>query len=293
MNNEPIKILVRGAYQIQKLRMQMGNRICSQWKVRLGQAPGKPEEEMGEENVKVLDELREEFGRLTDGLVSSRMPGDARLSGSKLISSATEFALVEQYIELEKTETRHFGRLGAALKGYPIWTEYLLGVRGVGPAMAGVIISEIDITKAKYVSSLWAYCGLDVAPDGKGRSRKKEHLVDIAYKDKDGVGQTRVGITFNSFLKTKLTGVLADIFIRLRADPYRTIYDGYKNRLANHPKWIPESPGHRNNAAKRYMIKMFLRDLYVAWRTIEGLPVHPSYAEAKLGIVHGEERKAA
>jgi hypothetical protein len=292
MSTEPIKILVRGAYQIQKLRMQMGNRICAQWKVRMGQEPGESEDEMPEENRGVLEELRTEFARLTDGLVSSRMPGQAKLGASKLISSATEFALVEQYIEMEKTEARHFSRLGAALKGIPIWDGFLLGVKGVGPAMAGVIVSEIDIHKAKYASSLWAYAGLDVAADGKGRSRKKEHLVESAYKDKDGNEAKRMGITFNPFLKTKLTGVLADIFIKLRCEPYRSAYDGYKNRLVNHPRWMLTTPGHRNNAAKRYMIKLFLVDLYVAWRTLEGLEVHPPYAEAKLGIVH-TERKAA
>jgi hypothetical protein len=34
------------------------------------------------------------------------------------------------------------------------------------------------------------------------------------------------------------------------------------------------------------MVKIFLVDLYTAWRTIEGLPVEPSYAEGKLGKKH-------
>lgn len=45
----------------------------------------------------------------------------------------------------------------------------------------------------------------------------------------------------------------------------------------------------QKNMAIRYMIKMFLKDLWVAWRTLEGLPVTPDYAEAKLGMKHGEE----
>ncbi len=50
-----------------------------------------------------------------------------------------------------------------------------------------------------------------------------------------------------------------------------------------------KTPGHRKNMAIRYMVKMFLKDLWVAWRTLEGLPVTPDYAEAKLGLKHGEE----
>ena len=37
------------------------------------------------------------------------------------------------------------------------------------------------------------------------------------------------------------------------------------------------------------MMKMFLLDLWKVWRALEGLPVTESYAEAKLGIRHGEE----
>jgi hypothetical protein len=42
------------------------------------------------------------------------------------------------------------------------------------------------------------------------------------------------------------------------------------------------------------MIKQFLVDLHIAWRTIEGLPVSLPYHEAKLGHLHaGESRLAA
>lgn len=47
------------------------------------------------------------------------------------------------------------------------------------------------------------------------------------------------------------------------------------------------SPAHRNMAAKRYMIKMFLLELWKKWRELEGLPIPPSYAEVYLGLQHG------
>ena len=133
--------------------------------------------------------------------------------------------------------------------------------------MSAVVISEIDIAKARYPSSLWAYAGLDVvATDWKGRSRHKEHLRQISYISKDGKPATRLGITFNPLLKTKLTGVLGPCFIKAGSDPYKTIYDGYKHRLESHPKWSASTKAHRHNAAIRYMIKRFLCDLYAAWR---------------------------
>jgi len=50
--------------------------------------------------------------------------------------------------------------------------------------------------------------------------------------------------------------------------------------------WKDASVDHRHRAAIRYMMKMFLKDLYVAWRTLAGLPVREPYSEGKLGHVH-------
>jgi hypothetical protein len=49
---------------------------------------------------------------------------------------------------------------------------------------------------------------------------------------------------------------------------------------------MEKSKGQRHNMAMRYMVKMFLIDLYTKWRTLEGLPVSVPYSEAKLGIKH-------
>jgi len=125
-----------------------------------------------------------------------------------VISTYSELCLISQYADLLEHEEQHFRRLGNILEDVPIYREFLKDVKGVGPAMAGVMISEIDIHAARYASSLWAYAGLDVASDGRGRSRRKEHLVMREYTDKDGEVKERASITFNPFLKTKLVGVL-------------------------------------------------------------------------------------
>ena len=279
-----IKTMVRGAYDIQKLRIQMGNRIVGNFKAKLGQKPSEPETELDVEGKKILKLLRERFKKITDGVKT--FPRQATFKGDEIISDYTELCLLAQYVDLESEEARHFARLGSILRDYPIFTVFLDKVKGIGPAMAGVIVSEINISKAKYPSSLWAYAGLDVAADGQGRSRKKEHLVERDYTDKDGKPAKRVGITFNPFLKTKLTGVLASSFLRSGNEQYAKVYNDYKHRLENHEKWKERSKGHRHNAAMRYMVKQFLVDLYRAWRPLEGLVVAPDYNEAKLGHRH-------
>jgi hypothetical protein len=200
----------------------------------------------------------------------------------------TELVLVDQYMTLEKDEAKHFRQLGKVLEDFSVYTDFLKDVKGVGPAMAGVIISEIDISRAKYSSSIWKYAGLDVASDGKGRSRKAEHLEESEYVASDGTTKTKKGITFNPFLKTKLVGVLGSAFLRAGKvnNPYRDIYDNYRHRLDNNPAHDEKSKGHKHNMAIRYMIKMFIIDLYVAWKECEGQEVFVPYHEAKLGLVH-------
>lgn len=279
-----LKTIVRGAYDIQMLRIQMGNRIVGNFKAKLGQKPSESEDNMDKEGKEILNTLRQHYRKLTDGVKT--FPKQAKFKGDEVISSYTELVLMAQFIDLEKSEKSHFQMLNKVLDSYSIYTEFLQGVKGIGPAMAGVIISEIDIHKAKYPSSIWMYAGLDVAEDGRGRSRRSEHLVDVEYKDKNGEIKTRRSITFNPFLKTKLMGVLGASFLRAGENPYSTVYYDYKNRLDNREDLKEESKGHRHNMATRYMIKMFLIDLYIAWRSLEGLPVAETYQERFLDHKH-------
>lgn len=286
---------VRGAYEIQKLRISTGNRVVANYRVRLGQRPGeKATTELTKEELALLDQMVAAHKLITNAVVGEKVaerrrsvtPRNFRAEG--IITAFVEYQLVTQYITLLESEEAAFKAVEASLAASPIY-PWLESVKGCGVRMSGIIISEIDITEAKYPSSLWAYAGLDVAQDGRGRSRRREHLRDYTYNDKDtGEEKTRVGITFNPFLKTKLIGVLAETLIKARGH-YAGIYRDYKTRLENNPTHQEKSKGHRHNMAKRYMIKMFLLDLYKEWRTVEKLPVHPPYHEAKLGLTHGKD----
>lgn len=284
-----LKTMVRGTYDLQHLRIGTGNRIASNFRVKLGQNPGEKTETIEPDEKKTLDEVIGSYRRMTDGLV--KLPSFKKFKGDGIIDSYTELVLVSQYIGLLKQEDAQFKHLAEVLEEYPIYTKFLKDVRGIGPTIAGVIISEIDIHKAKYPSSLWKYAGLDVGPDGAGRSRRKEHLVEVEYTTADGEVKTKRGITYNPFLKTKLMGVLAASFLRAGGEnnPYREIYDNYKHRMQNNGKWDNQPKGwkgHIDNAAKRYMIKQFLVNLHMTWRALEGLSVSRPYHEAKLGHVH-------
>src|SRR5260221_7129465 len=119
----PIRTIVRGAYDIQKLRIQTGNRIVAQFKAKLGQQPSHTEaEDIDEEGQKLLKDLRAEYAKMMDGVKSVKL---ATFKASPLISSFTEFSLLQQYLDLEQTEKQHFKNLEKILAKYPIFTELL------------------------------------------------------------------------------------------------------------------------------------------------------------------------
>jgi hypothetical protein len=219
MSTEVLKLMVRGAYDLQKLRIQSGLRLCGNFRAKLkvdGAEEKEPEDgELSEDAKKMIDLLKESYGRLTDGVARNRtLPTEKGFRGGELISEYSELTLVDQYIQLERQEAQHFRQMTKVLQHIPIYTELLAQERGVGPAMAGVLVTYLDPHKARYVSSFWRYAGLDVGPDGRGRSPRGEHLVEREYVDRDGEVKTRQGVTYNPFLKTKLAGVLASSFLR-------------------------------------------------------------------------------
>jgi hypothetical protein len=301
-----LKAMTRGAYDLQKLRIQMALRLCANFRAKLGLGDEDVDADDEELAEGVIAQLRKSYALLTEGIARNRtLPEESGFRGDNVISTFTELALVHQFFQVDTAEKSQFRLLDKFLTGIPIWDTFLRDTVGIGPAMGAVIITEIDIHKAKYPSSLWRYAGLDTGPDGLGRSRRAEHLVDYQYEDKNGEEKTRKGLSYNPFLKTKLMGVLAGSFIRLNS-PWRAIYDDRKHRLTtdpSKPKVTPEEfkrlyrkdktvmathwrPGRISDAAKREMIKQFLVELHTKWRALEGLPVTTSYHEGRMGHTH-------
>lgn len=147
------------------------------------------------------------------------------------------------------------------VKDYPI-AKKLKNINGVGPILTGKLISMIDIEKANTASSLWRYCGLGVAEDGK-----RDRLVK-GEKCK-----------FNTNLKPVMY-LIATSFLRCKNSPYKTLYYQFKEYYQlNRSDWTPM---HIDLAAKRKMVKVFLAHLYMVWRKLENLPDRPLYVHEKL-----------
>lgn len=282
-----LRAMVKTVYGFQFMRIITGNRIAANFRSKLGLKPSEKEKE-DKESQKTLVDLRVRYKRITDGIANEGIPKMKNFKGDELITEWGELALLENYFSLLAREEKMFRQIEMIMVDFPIYSEFLHKIKGCGPAMSAIIVSCMDIRKAKYVSSLWKYSGLAVMPDGKAQSMRKEHLVLVKYKDKDGVEKEKLSITFNPFVKSKMLGVLASSFLRSGNDKYAPIYQNYKHRLENHAIYKDTTKLHRHRMASRYMIKEFYKDLYATWRPIEGLPVHPEYSIAKLGMIpHG------
>jgi hypothetical protein len=244
-----------------------------------------------------MEQIRKEYKRVTDGV--KRITVNWK-SDSKLLTSRAELAMIEAYERYLQIEELHVKAVADELLREKIFTEYLTNIRGCGTLMSGVIVSEINILKANSSSALIAYVGLDVVEvtkkDGtvvrEGRGKKDGHLVARSYTNRAGEVKETTGITFNPLIKTKMVGVLATSFLRAGGE-FKGVYDNYKHRLNNMPAHKDKSKGHIHNMAMRYMIKEFMKDLWLAWRIIEDLPTRPHYEEEKLHLIHsGPDRSA-
>jgi len=304
-----LRALVSTYYQLQRLRIQTGNRICRHFAAQLGQEPGMPEEDLSPDAKKLLADLRAEYDLLADAVIRVSLGAWQKrlLDHSGLIASPYDLVMVESYVRLEESEERLARELGALVAQHPLWTSFLSDVRGVGPILGAVILAELDPYRARTVSSFWASAGLDVVLvadeagtcerdgvryRGEGRSRRAEHLVKRTYTNKKGEEAERNSITFNPLLKTKLTGVLGPSFLRA-GGRYAGVYRDYKHRLESRPDIgiaadEAGTPGatklHRHAMAIRYAVKQFLADLWTHWRQLEGLPLTDPYHVAKLGM---------
>lgn len=297
-----VRKMVRQAYDIQKLRIATGLRVVAQFKQKfeVDEVDDDDLDAQDKQKEKLLKAILQSYERVTDGIVETSRKKNYKFDN--IIQDETEVWFIESYTGLLKQEHLAFKSLEKVLDQDSFYNAWLSHVRGIGPAMAGVIISEFDPHKAKYPSSFWKYAGLDVIAvfdkedptvfiGTEGRCRKEQHLVEREYIAKDGTTKTKRGLTYNPWLKSKLLAVLATSFLRAGNERYVKLYQDYKFRQLQRPE-LQGKPGIKaisHKRALRYMIKQFLVDLHMAWRAHEGLTVSVQYGEAKLGLTHGRD----
>ena len=170
---------------------------------------------------------------------------------------------------LREFEDMWVEHLHSCIKKHPVYTRWLQNVSGIGPALAGDLLAEYKVEKIYYIGQLFQYAGI-VGTTKRVKGQKAN---------------------YNVYLKKRLLGVLPGSFLKARS-PYSVIY--YQARIQYLNRWMNSdeegkknlSLSHQHMMANRKMIQQFIKDYYVAFRTVMNIPVIKSYEEEKLGMVH-------
>ena len=320
---EEIRALYRGLEDIKKLRIATGNRLVAALNSSIGVGCGKPKDEVEDKELdKVLKTIESEYKRITDFYAENGTKvriTDKKLANFddgaekhiQFIKTAVDYDLVDSYMNLLESENKHSATLAKVVETHPLWNKFFKDAKGCGINLAACCIATLNIFEARHASSFWRYAGIDVVKVldadgnivGEGRSTKHAKLTKRTVVDKK-TGETREvnSLGYNPELKSYLLGAwFTNSYMKggLRSekdkdgkvikyysvDGYKYIdaYIDYRARLEQRADIKDYSNDRKNKMAKRYAVKQFLRDLWVAWRELEGLEVSEPYEVAKLG----------
>jgi hypothetical protein len=219
----------------------------------------------------------------TDGaVIPSRVPADVKVEMDRVVEIMKKRA--------EQLESKMLRQL----RQVPVYKHFLAKVFGVGPVVAAYLVAEVDITRSVKVSQLRRFCGLAVID---GRLERPRAGIKLGYNSKLRV---RLYQAFSAMWKnaakkttdapcgstTKYLAIWTDYKHRMA---HSERYDATKNKLANFDG-AGVRPGAKaliHAAGWHKAADVFIEDLYIVWRALEGLPVWPSYHAAKLGYEHG------
>lgn len=231
--------------------------------------------------------------------------GDPAALLKEISSGATAGApilLERAYSRAMEDELSAAAALRDAVADHPAWA-WIATVKGVGHLLAARLLSRLDVARARTPSAFWAYCGLATIP---GVAFKCATCgLEVAYPlgyDPSGPHQRRSG---NGSCAGSLTRVAGDKPVRVAprrtalggrtgydararescylvgmsmlrcGSDYRAFYDAERARLATtRTGWTPK---RCHLSALRKMEKVFLRDLWIAWRRAVKLPVVAPY----------------
>lgn len=270
-----LQALVISYEQVQRLRIQTGERVRAVLQGR----------------VRTVPKARGDAAELME-----------RIEKGELIAGSGPLA--DLYAALRDQEASLLRSVTEALATHPAW-PWLTEVKGVGPSLAGKLLSRLDVRRAETPSAFWAFCGLATVPAvayecgicgfrrevAETQALVGDHTVPRSRKrcpgtarrvDDEGGAELRVaqprparGVKAAYSLQAKtLCYLLGVSFLRTRS-PYADIYRVHKESLAfSKPGWTPR---RRHLTAMRKCEKLFLAHLWLVWREAEGLPIVVPY----------------
>ncbi|HDO19359.1 MAG TPA: hypothetical protein ENG74_01395 [Thermoplasmatales archaeon] len=230
---------------------------------------------MWDEKVSELRVVVDELIKLEDDRKRDKLWLDHARRNKKLRDDMKKY-IADKINRAKAEETARVKEIEKILKEIKLWDEWLKYVKGVGPKLAGKILSRIDFEKAKSPSSLWTYCGYAVINGKRTRFQRGEksiyrpelkswlHMLGMSFLGYGNIGEPRAIAN----KEPRIDGGYARLYIRLR----RVVDE-------KHPDW---------NATRRFldargrMIKVFLAHMYQVYSWLYNGQAVLHYAAAYL-----------
>lgn len=196
---EQIRVCLSGLYDLQTIRIQIGNRVVANFYRKLGIQPsespkvleegGKKEDKLAN---KLLKDLQAEYARLADGIVCNKLTirkqiekFDACVSDkepTKMIRDYQDFELVRSYMLIVESEKHYETVLEDIVHEHPMWEHFFKGAGGCGFKTAAACLAYLDPYKARHVSSFFRYAGLDTVQDTDKAGNRLFLTTDGTYR---------------------------------------------------------------------------------------------------------------
>ena len=184
--------------------------------------------------------------------------------------------------------------LGYYVKNHPIG-QWLNQISGIGPVIAAGLLAHIDITKAPTVGHIWSFAGLD--PKRKWEKGQKrpwnaelktlcwkigQSFVKVCNKENDIYGKLYKERKAYEQAKNEAMEYKEQAEYRLAHCNFKKTTEAYKWYVIGK---LP--PGHIQQRAERYAVKIFLSHLHQYWYEKHyGVPAPQPFAIAILGHAH-------
>lgn len=209
--------------------------------------------------------------------------------------------------ETAKRNTKRAVQLKAAmlreLRKIPIYREWLRHVFGIGDAgsvIAAYLVAEIEIARCVKPSGLRRFCGMAVVDGrlerpvkGQKNAYSKEmrtrlfQMFTTLWKARMVKSKDRPNGTTSKYLEiwenymhgAWQTGRITDLGVDKTNKPIGKIITATGN--------VVSARGFVFSTGWHKAADIFLNDLYTVWRSLEGLPVWPTYSEWVTGFKHG------
>jgi hypothetical protein len=219
----------------------------------------------------------------------------------------------DEIISLESFKGKIARRIEKNLEFFPVWSEWMKKVPGVGPYIGGNLVllyyfkftpvcecgqpvekKEVGTPDGKTINTFWCpECLKSIKGDGvlKHAVHEKDFETISAwwaycgrYPVDGKIPKRKKGVVSNwSALGRKLGFDFSEQVNRQKPDHlYKTFFlNAKKKRERTHPG--DKEKGHRHNMAKNEVYKLFLAHFWTVARTLDGKKVTAPYVETIMG----------